>query len=89
MDEYRVQFETQLNELLSYVDKTAVPSPDTKYNVSIIAQYFYNIPHVTTKLRLTDHTFNPESTQYLESLGNWGFWIFFSISWAQSRVHSF
>jgi hypothetical protein len=69
MEEYRVQIESHFNELMSYVHKTAVLSPDQKYNVSMLAQYFYAIPHVTTKLRLTDHTFNPESTQYLESLG--------------------
>lgn len=75
MEEYRDKAESFFVELLSYVNKTSIRSPDQKYNMSILANYFHKIPHIDTKLNFVNQTFDPEDNQYLESLGRLKFFV--------------
>lgn len=79
MEEYRdkiLGMENYFVELLSYVNKTSIRSPDSRYNMSILANYFHKIPHIDTKLNFVNQTFDPEDNQYLESLGKLGFYYY-------------
>jgi len=56
---------------------------DNGYNVSIVAEWFHQIPHLDIRLHLVNSTFDPHDNEYLEALGILvaipGFWLIITL----------
>ncbi|RWS31074.1 protein tweety-like protein [Leptotrombidium deliense] len=69
--------------VVDYVLNATVLSPDGKYNVSMVAQWFHRIPHLDIRLNWVNSTFDPSDNEYLEALGILvavpGFWLILTL----------
>lgn len=65
--------------------RLTIRSHDSQYNLSVIAEWFHQIPHIDIKLRPlpANVTFDPNDNEYLESLGILvaipGFWLILTL----------